>query len=292
VYGTNFPLGAIMDVALPASAVTADRFFIASLALSPFLFRLNATLVRPSLVAGFFVSLGYISQSIALDDVSPATVSFLGATVVIICPLLEFFIDKTPIKTNTWVAAALCLLGVGALELWDSPASSGAIGSGDAFALLQAVGFGVGIYLSSKMIASKPDQALPVTAAQVSTTAFVSSLWCLADGWIGQPGSEIFALPQLFFEPSLVQVAQALAWTGLVSTAANFFLEVTAVGRVPSAEASVLLATEPLWAALFAAGILGENFGTNDYVVGLLIVVACLVNSLKAPDVSTFDEGP
>jgi len=285
VYGTNFPLGAVMDAALPASAVTANRFFIASLALSPFLFRLDLTLIRSSLIAGLFVSFGYIAQSIALNDVSPATVSFLGATVVIICPVLEFLIDGTPIQRNTWIAATFCLLGVGALELWDSPGSMITHGSGDILALVQALGFGVGIYLSSKMIASKPDQALPVTAAQISTTAFMSMLWCLHDGWIGQPGSEFYALPHLFLESSYSQVAQALVWTGLISTAANFYLEVVAVGRVPAAEASVLLASEPLWAALFAAGMLGEEFGSNDYVGGLLIVVACLINS-ASPSIS------
>ena len=43
---------------------------------------------------GAFTALGYISQSIALVDTSAATVSFLGALIVVWNPLLEAFVDK------------------------------------------------------------------------------------------------------------------------------------------------------------------------------------------------------
>ena len=38
----------------------------------------------------------------------------------------------------------------------------------------------------------------------------------------------------------------------------------------------MLLSTEPLWAALFAAFLLGEALGLNDVAGGALIVGACL----------------
>ena len=84
------------------------------------------------------------------------------------------------------------------------------------------------------------------------------------------------------------QVAFAVVWTGLLSTSLNFFLEIFALGRVPSGEASVILASEPLWAAAFAAVLLGEEFGWNDYTGGFLIVSACVVNSLQLSDVQRF----
>mmetsp|Transcript_350 Transcript_350/g.436 ORF Transcript_350/g.436 Transcript_350/m.436 type:complete len:117 (+) Transcript_350:3-353(+) len=96
-----------------------------------------------------------------------------------------------------------------------------------------------------------------------------------------QPGSEIYTLPNLFFEPSLRDVAAAVVWTGIVSTSFNFFVEVSALGKVPPAEASVILSTEPLWAALFASLMFHESFGANDVVGGCLIVMACLANTLK-----------
>ena len=72
LYGTNFPLGAIMNDNLPASAATSSRMVLASLVLSPFLFQLKPSLRGQVLVGGAFVSMGYISQSVALIDTSPA----------------------------------------------------------------------------------------------------------------------------------------------------------------------------------------------------------------------------
>ena len=89
----------------------------------------------------------------------------------------------------------------------------------------------------------------------------------------------------MFLDPSMSKVAFAVAWTGLFSTSLNFCLENVAISQVSSGEASVLLASEPLWAAAFSAAWLGESFGWNDYTGGLLIIVACVANTLKSEDI-------
>ena len=292
----------MMNDNLPASAATSSRMVLASLVLSPFLLQLKPSLRTQVLIGGAFVSAGYVSQSIALIDTSPALVSFLGSATVIVCPILQWLLDKKPMgikeAPQTWLAAFLCLSGVAALELFDSGAggfdlanSASRLGMGDALSLLQAVGFGTGVYMSEKMMKQEPDQALPITAGLVATTAFFSMLWCFADGWMSEPGWSSMGLPGLFLDPDMRTVAFAVAWTGILSTSVNFCIEVTALGRVPSAEASVILATEPLWASLFAALWLQETFGTSDYVGGALMISACLVNAvLKPSDVAALFE--
>mmetsp|Transcript_24243 Transcript_24243/g.34689 ORF Transcript_24243/g.34689 Transcript_24243/m.34689 type:complete len:453 (+) Transcript_24243:114-1472(+) len=293
LYGTNFSLGALMNDNLPASAATSGRMVLAAVVLSPFLLQLKPNLRSSVFLGGAFVSLGYVSQSIALIDTSPATVSFLGSCTVLVCPLLQWVINKKPMgikdAPQTWLAAFLCLSGVASLELFDSSTSASfsitermsQLGVGDALSLVQAIGFGVGMFMSEKMMKEEPDAALPITAGMVATTAFFSALWCFADGWMREPGWENLGLPGLFLDPNMRSVAMAVAWTGIISTSTNFCVEITALGRVPSSEASVILATEPLWASLFAAILLQEQFGTNDYIGGALMISACLVNTLQ-----------
>jgi hypothetical protein len=107
LYGTNFPLGAIMNDNLPASAATSSRMVLASLALFPFLLQLKPSLRTQVLIGGAFVSMGYISQSVALIDTSPALVSFLGSTTVLVCPILQWLVDKKPMGIKdvpqTWM---------------------------------------------------------------------------------------------------------------------------------------------------------------------------------------------
>lgn len=288
LYGTNFPLGVFMNEALPPSAATSARMVMAGLALSPFLFKLNPKIAPQALLCGCFTALGYISQSMALVTVSPATVAFLGAGTVVVPPALDALVDKKPMgfkdAPQTWLAAILCLTGVAILELFQGPNPLETLGVGDVLALGQSLGFGTSFFLTERMMRGQPDQALPITAIQVSVTGLLSMIWCFTDGWIGSTGSESFGLPQLFLDPTMQMAAGAVLWTGVITTALNRFVETTALGKVTSAEASVILATEPLWAALFAALWLGESFGINDYVGGALIVAACLANSLKPED--------
>lgn len=107
LYGTNFPLGAIMNDNLPASAATSSRMVLASIVLSPFLLQLAPSLRKQVLIGGAFVSMGYVAQSIALVDTSPALVSFLGSATVIVCPILQWLVDKKPMGVKdapqTWL---------------------------------------------------------------------------------------------------------------------------------------------------------------------------------------------
>ena len=291
VYATNFPLGALMNDNLPASAATSARMLVAAAALSPAIFHLKPHLRVPAVTCGFFTAAGYVTQSLALIDTDPAKVSFLGSATVLWCPLLEWLVDKKPMglreSPQTWLAALLCLAGVGVLELYDPSDAPGlidlTINTGDILALLQAIGFGTGVFWTSKMVNKDPDQALPVTATLIATTAFLSMLWCFADGWMSQPDWQRLAIPGMFLDPSLQAVAGAVLWTGLISTSLNFFVELTALGRVSPSEACVILASEPLWAALFAALFYHTGLTVADSIGGILIVAACLVNAMVKP---------
>ena len=98
LYGTNFPLGALMNDSLPASAATSSRMVLAAVALSPFLPRLKPSMAPLALLCGCFTATGYIAQSLALVDTSPSTVSFLGALTVVVCPVLEAIVNKRKVR--------------------------------------------------------------------------------------------------------------------------------------------------------------------------------------------------
>lgn len=295
LYGTNFPLGRIMNEGLPAAASTSARFVLAAGILSPFLLQLKPQLGTSALVCGAFTSLGYISQSIALKDTSAATVSFLGALTVVVVPAMGAVLDGRKISTSTAISAVLALAGVALLELGGGGGL--AIGAGDLWSVLQAVGFGASFYFTEKMMAREPTQALPITAVQCAVVAALSACWALADGtgvfggsdpdhvaWLLDESTRSkYALPGLFLEPGVRTVALAAAWTGFITTAGNRIAETTALGKMSSSEASVLLATEPLWAAAFGAVLIGETMTASDAGGGALIIAACLVNAVAPP---------
>jgi drug/metabolite transporter (DMT)-like permease len=301
LYGTNFPLGRLMNDALPASAATSTRMVLASIALSPFLFQIKPSLRGTAALCGTFTALGYVSQSIALVDTPAATVSFLGALVVIVCPALSVLVEKKKMgfadAPQTWIAAITCLLGVGVLEL-GGDGGLGDAGWGDVWSVLQAIGFGTSFFFTERMMAKEPSQALPITAVQCAMSAAIASIWAALDGTgafggalaFGSPHGawlydesvvSSFTLPGLFFDEGFKNVALAAAFTGFITTAGNRVGETVALGKLTSSEAAVLLATEPLWAAVFASVLIGEELSLWDGVGGALIVVACVATAIE-----------
>jgi len=73
-------------------------------------------------------------------------------------------------------------------------------------------------------------------------------------------------------------------WTGLVTTAGCALAEAYALGQVSSSTATVIFSTEPLWGALFAYAMLGEQLGPNAMVGGCLLTLACLLSGSKGAD--------
>ena len=305
-YGSNFPVGRLMNEDLPASAVTSGRFALAAIALSPFIPRLKPALIGPALLTGLCDSLGYCAQSIALVDTPAAKVSFLGALTVVIVPCLEAAFDGRRLgfvsAPQVWLAAGLVLAGVGFLELGGSAeALTGGVAPGDIWALIQACGFATSFWLIGRLIGgdataggddSSADQVLPLTAINIATVAMIAACWAVADGcglgplagsstagWLlDEPSRTAFTLPGALLGP----VGLGILWSGLATTALVRIGETAGLSRVRQSDAAIIIATEPLWAALFGLLLLGESLGRNGLVGGILVVCACLVSSADA----------
>jgi drug/metabolite transporter (DMT)-like permease len=309
-YGTNFPIGRYLNEALPAAASTSGRFFVATLALSPYLPKLRSALVGPCVLSGILDSIGYCAQSVALVDTPAAKVSFLGTLTILWIPILSSVIDGRRYGVTSapqlWLAAVLCLSGVALLELAGLPPDalmSSGLASGDLWAILQALGFGSSFYLIERVMMEVSDdpagdgqaddlveQTLAITAVNVGVVAMMAALWALADGlalgpfatgpsagWLLEEATRTqYALPGALLSPS---TGPALLWTGLITTALTRVGETRALGQVSASDASLIVSTEPLWATAFGVLLLGEVLGRTEALGGLLVVVAPIVSS-------------
>lgn len=135
--------------------------------------------------------------------------------------------------------------------------------------------------MNERALAKYPDAALPISAIQLLVVAALSAAWALTDSatWTAARGLHVVApdLSPVFADAS---IGGSLVYAGLITTAATVVAENIALVRVSAAEMAVLLATEPLWAALFSAALLGESMGPTAAGGGALILAACLVSTL------------
>ena len=78
------------------------------------------------------------------------------------------------------------------------------------------------------------------------------------------------------------RLVPAILFMGFISGALVLWGETLLMKEVPSTETGVIFATEPVWAAGFAAGLLHEAVTPQEMVGGGAIVLACL--ALQLPE--------
>jgi drug/metabolite transporter (DMT)-like permease len=80
----------------------------------------------------------------------------------------------------------------------------------------------------------------------------------------------------------------AVFWTGIMTTVVAIYLEGFALQVASATEAALTFASEPVWASLFGAWLLGEQLGPTSYVGGGIILFACVIGALA--DLPAFAE--
>lgn len=288
LWGSNFPaVKATMEAGVPGSVAAASRFSIAAIALLPLLQSeepLPKSLVLGGFECGAWLSLGYIAQALALHDLPAGNVAFLASLQVVIVPLINTLFGSV-ITPRLILAAILCVGGVGLLESGGTSvadAQSASELTATFLALLQPVGFGMSYLRIEKMMKEYPEHGLHLSSLQLISNAAIAVAWCAFNAF--SPGAEGTG-----FDFSVMQqlpVLGGLFYTGLISTALTVLLQTRALGMIPATDSSVIVATEPLWAAALATVMLGEVLDEGAQLGGLLILLGCLSNTLLPENLS------
>ena len=82
----------------------------------------------------------------------------------------------------------------------------------------------------------------------------------------------------------------AIFYTGIVTTSLALWVESIAFQYVPATDASIILTTEPLFAAAASAVLVGETFGFSDVIGAAFIVGACITAVRMGESVEVCDE--
>jgi drug/metabolite transporter (DMT)-like permease len=318
LWGANFAIvKQAADVLGSGEAITlftAARFVIGAALLSPALVKTSSIHVAKAGAAiGALTTVGYAAQVAAVSMGTQAgTAAFIcSLNAVVVAVMIG---QKTGcVSPRTWWAIGLSVLGVACLELPSVLAGGAGFCLGDVVAFGQPLGFGASYVLLEQALADHPEDELPIAALQVLVTclaalvaasvAYGAPLWEL-------PWSSL--LPIAAVSPAYaVDGVEALAtaaestsagldWTvtgpliysGAITSALTIWLQMLVFAKLPAVDASVLMTTEPLWAALTAVWLLSDVIGANDYAGGSLILVALMINQGLIFNGPPLDPGP
>lgn len=293
IWSTNFSvikliLYSVPDGLLEPSLYLSIRFSIAAVLLSPLLVGKykNKDLTLNGLLLGAAIFVGYLGQSLGLEVSTADKSAFFCSLHVVFVPLVNQLLTKT-FKLQTWVAVAFSVIGVALIELKGSVQPE----IGDLLLVLQPIGFGSGYLLLERLIKKYPDEARAITAYKITGVAICSLIWTFFNG------TTFDDLAPLVDNSTAIS---GLLYTSVVTTSFAIWLQSIVFKRVPATDASIILTSEPLWAALFASGtkqtlyfwyprfhqsfslvLLGETITNPELLGGGIIIFGCLINELN-----------
>jgi len=266
VWGSTFVLVQDAVERVPPFLFIALRFGVASLVLAAAgAFR---GIRRDEVIAGGIIGLalfsGYAFQTVGLQYTSPSNAGFITGLFVVITPLLgAVLLRRLPGAS----ASAGALLATGGLILLAMP-DGFALGRGDGLVLVAATSFAVHILVIARHGAGR--SPLRLAGVQIATATVLASLWS-----IGEEGARV---------PSDGFVWFAIVLTGVLATAAAFFIQTAAQRSIPPTRTAVILSAEPAFAGIFGFLLAGDRLGTRGYAGAGLIMVGILVAELLAPE--------
>ena len=267
--------------------------------------------MMPGLEIGLWCSIGYVTQAIGLSQTSPARGAFICALFLVVTPLLNG-IQGRRVEAQAWVAVVTALLGTAFLEgLLPLPmlgteavgtrgaeiatAAMADINVGDAWCGGTALGFGTMFSRMEVHMEDLPEEAaLPMTVWQLVTLFASCICWRLSliDGGLGTELSSastgaasavhgwVASMHEIFAADA--RLVPSILFMGFISGALVLWGETLLMKEVPSTETGVIFATEPVWAAAFAAMLLHDSITQQELVGGGAIVLACL--ALQLPE--------
>ncbi|RZG47252.1 DMT family transporter [Acinetobacter wuhouensis] len=256
-YGLNFS-SPIMFVAF--------RFMAAAIAVSLISWKYLKDFNRQEFIAGALIGLviaiGYGTQTIGLQTISSSESAFLTALYVPLVPILLWGIFRQKPSIMTWLGVVLAFIGL--VFLTGNGFSQIHLNYGQILTLLGSIAIALEIILIG-YFAGKVN----VRRVTVIQLAFASLFCFILTPFLGET-----QLPN--FQWQLIAV---LCGLGIASACIQLVMN-WVQQSVDSAQAAIIYAGEPVWAALFGR-IAGERLPIIALFGGLLVVLGVIVSEWK-----------
>ena len=219
----------------------------------------NKDLLQRGGLAGIFLGLGYIAQTLGLERTVAAITGFITGLYVVLTPLIASIVLKEKITKFTWLCIAVATFGLGLLSI-----RGFSVGIGEMFVLASAVLFAAHIIALSKWSSGRDVYAM--TVIQLTMCAILAGLASAVEGYSLPPDSGVWSV---------------VIFTAVFATAVAFIVQTWSQAHMSATKVAVILTMEVVFAALFAILLGGERLTLQTAIGGILVVVAMYLIVLK-----------
>ncbi|HEV7183164.1 MAG TPA: DMT family transporter [Leifsonia sp.] len=222
--------------------------------------RVTTAEVRVGMILGILLAAVFAFETFGIAHTSATNAGLIISLTVVFTPILDSIASGRRLPARFFLAAAIAVVGVGLL------AGNGAFRPptlGDLLVLVAAIVRAVHVTSMHKLTTDRPMDSLHLTTVQLATCA------------------ALFSLTSLFYGESIPQfIAQLDPGRGtlflylvLACTVFAFFVQTWAVRRTSPSRVSLLLGTEPIWAAVIGIAVAHDSVAFAGYC-GIALILA------------------
>ena len=233
--------------------------------------KFDGPLLKIGTIIGFFLFLGYSSQTIGLQYTTASNSGFITGLAVVFVPLFATIFTKKLPGMYSIAGAVLAAIGLFFLSV-DSTLT---YNIGDIITLFGAICFAVYILLLGKY--SPQFDTIPLVAMQIFVVAFLSLICSLT-----------LETPSVTMTSAIII---ALLVCAIPATCLAFMIQTWAQKFTTPTRTIIIITTEPVFAALFAYMLLGEIFTTRHLLGAVLMLMGILLVEFKGETQEVNDKG-
>ena len=222
--------------------------------------RVTAAELRVGIILGILLAAVFAFETFGIAHTSATNAGLIISLTMVFTPILESTVTKRRLPARFFAAALVAVIGVALL------AGNGAFeppSLGDLLVLVAAVVRAVHVTTMSRLAAGQPMDSLHLTTVQLATCAVLFA------GASTVTGVSI---------PTYVAALDSGEWMlflylVLACTVFAFFVQTWAVRRTSPSRVSLLLGTEPIWAAIIGIAIAQDAIALPGFV-GIALILA------------------
>jgi drug/metabolite transporter (DMT)-like permease len=224
--------------------------------------QLNLKLLLSGVFIGFWLFLGYATQTIGLLYTTSSKAGFITGLNVVLVPLFSMMLLKQFPNRNAVLGVLTATIGLFLLTMTDVTS----LNIGDGFVLICAVSFALQIIYTGKFSNKYP--TLLLTVIQISTVAILSII-----------SSIIFEDWRKSFNPDILltkDVLIALVITSIFATALAFLIQTNFQKYTSATRVALIFAMEPVFAAITGYYWADERLSYSA-LVGCILIFAGMI---------------
>ncbi|MBY0412443.1 MAG: DMT family transporter [Burkholderiaceae bacterium] len=272
VWGTTFPAMKLLTTELDALQIIWWRFVIALVVLGPLWWGMRRDERLWGCALGGLLFLAFWLQIEGLSRTSSNRNAFVTGLNVLVVPLIAMAVMGRRYGWQLWAACVMALMGMALMFHEDAPWNVG-----DTLTLASTLFYAIYILTleeCARRTAQRPLRATRMAAAQAAVMALASTIALVVrEGnldWI----ASAHHLPTLSWT--------ALVYLGLLASVLVVTLQAWGQQRVDAMRSAIVFGLEPVFAAITAWILLGEQLGWAG-LSGATLIVSALVFSQLAP---------